>query len=277
MKLCDVNPHIRFASKIHHVSEGSHVKVTDCRLFYVTDGQAVLRIANQSYTLSPRSLFYCRGGSDYILSAPEGIDLISLNFDLTQANNDRVIPFPPRTAGWEDMLVLRDDVQDSSFLNGHYFLPDAGELSHGVFRIVDSFMSGRPYAREISGCGLKELLLRLHRTASSVIPQKVRLIRDYIDAHYAENINNQSLAAMAGYHEFYLNRIFQACIGASLHEYLLKIRLDRASYLILNTDLPLKAIPDQVGFHSYPHFSSYFKQRFGYSPGEYRKNLRGNI
>lgn len=277
MKLRDLNPHIRFASNIHHVSEGSHVKVTDCRLFYVTGGQAVLRIANQCYTLTPRSLFYCSGGSDYTIAAPEGVNLISLNFDLTQTYNDFVIPIPPRTAGWEDMQVFQDDVADSSFLNGHYFITDAGELGNSVFRIVDSFMSGKPYAREISSCRLKELLLRLHRTASSDIPEKVRLIRDYMDTHYPEDITNRTLASMAGYHEFYLNRIFQACVGVSLHEYLLKVRLDRASYLILNTDLPLKAIPEKVGFHSYPHFSSYFKQLFGYAPADYRKNLRKYI
>ena len=63
----------------------------------------------------------------------------------------------------------------------------------------------------------------------------------------------------------------------NLHSYLLSVRLEHAKELILNTDLSLQAIPSQVGFGSYAHFSSYFKQIYNYSPAQYRKQLRGNI
>ncbi len=277
MKLCDVNPHVRFASKIHYISEGCHVKVTDCRLFYVTAGRANLRIANQCYDLIPQSLFYCCGGSEYTIEAPEGFHPISLNFNLTQAHNSHIFPFPPRTEGWTEMPVHYEPVENSRFLNGHYYIADASAFSDDVKRIVDKFMSGMPYSREISGCALKELLLRLHRASAPNIPDKIQIVCDYIHSHYEQDLTNRELAALAGYHEIYLNRIFQFHIGLNLHEYLLKVRLDRASYLILNTDLPLKAIPEKVGFRNYPHFSSYFSQHYGFSPSDYRKSFRRNI
>jgi len=82
------------------------------------------------------------------------------------------------------------------------------------------------------------------------------------------------LADLVGYHEYYLNRIFTAYVGQSLHAYLMNIRLSRASYLILNTDMDLKDIPEQAGFSSYPHFSAAFKRVYGYAPAKYRKHLR---
>lgn len=277
MKLCDLNPHIRFASRIHYISEISTVKVSDCRIFYVADGQAQLRIANQSFTLHPHSLFYCCAGSEYTIEAPDGFDLICLNFDLTQAYNEDLIPYPTCTAGWDRMPINFDDIEDSTLLSGHLYLENAKELLPAMTKITDYFSEKAPYFREHSSCTLKKLLLLLHRDPKIAVPPKIKLVKAYIDRHFAEDITNRDLAALAGYHEYYLNRIFLASTGINLHEYLLQVRLNHASYLILNTDLPLKSIPEQAGFHSYPHFSSYFKQHFGLSPAQYRKQVKDGI
>lgn len=277
MKLCDLNPHIRFASRIHYISEHSTVRVSDCRIFYVADGQAQLRIANHSYALLPHSLFYCCAGSEYTIEAPNGFDLICLNFDLDQAHNEDLIPYPTYTAGWNNMPVNYDRVEDSALLCGHFFLENAKELLSAVTKITDYFSEKAPYFREHSSCTLKKLLLLLHRDPQIPIPEKIQLVKAYIDRHYASDISNQDLADLAGYHEYYLNRIFLAHTGINLHEYLLQVRLNQASFLILNTDLPLKAIPELTGFHSYPHFSSYFKQYFGLSPAQYRKQVKDGI
>lgn len=277
MKLCDVNPYIRFAGKIHYISAGIAVKVTDCRIFYITAGHAQLRIANQVFALNPNSLFYCCGGSAYTIEAPQGFDPICLNFDMTQAHNDSALPFPPCTDDRRETVVFYDCVEDSDVLNGHVFLDNAQELYPSIRKILDAFTNQEPYFREHASCSLKKLLLLLHRNPQAALPEKIELVKRYIDQHYASDLNNKTLAQLAGYHEYYLNRTFLASVGSSLHEYVLKVRLNRASYLILNTDIPLKAVPEQVGFHSYPHFSNYFKQYFGLSPAEYRKNVRSSI
>ena len=99
----------------------------------------------------------------------------------------------------------------------------------------------------------------------------------YIEENYEKHLTNKELAALAGYHEYYLNRLFLAATGGNLHSYLLKVRLNRAAYLILNTDLSLQEIQAMVGFNSYPHFSSSFKQQFGFSPAQYRRGLKNRI
>jgi AraC-like DNA-binding protein len=277
MKLCDLNPHIRFAARIHYISECSTVKVSDCRIFYVDDGEAKLTIAGQCYSLLPHSLFYCCGGSEYTIEAPEGFDPICLNFDLTQARNEVLIPYPTYTTNWDSMQIHFDEIADSPLLSGHFYLENAKELLPVITKIMEYFSGKAPFFRELSSCTLKKLLLLLHRDPQIAIPPKMALVKSYIDQHYADDITNKDLAALAGYHEYHLNRIFLAATGINLHEYLLQARLNQASYLILNTDLPLKSIPEQTGFHSYPHFSSYFKQHFGLSPAQYRKQVRDGI
>jgi len=279
MNVCDINPHVRFASQLHYVGERNAVKVTDCRIFYTVSGNADICIENQCYQLLPRCLFYCSAGSEYIIHTKEGFTLIAIDFDLTQEHNDQILSFAPCSirSQWTQMPVYFQHVADSPFLNTHLYLEDAAELYPHLERIVSHFSGNGRYARELTGAALKTLLTELHQWNSSQNPPKIAYIQEYIQQNYAKNLSNQDLAKLVGYHEYYLNRVFLNCTGMSLHNYLIKVRLSHASFLILNTDQDLQSIPELVGFRSYPHFSSYFKKSYGYSPAEYRKRLKGSI
>lgn len=279
MKLYETNPCLRFASKTHHISHHSPVKVTDCRIFYIVGGQGNLTIANQRYQLYTNVLVYCCAGSEYIIEAPEGLDLIAINFDLTQNHRQEQIPYPPckTQRNWDTLPVYFEPVDDSPILGSHFYLPNGSDLFPIIEKLLTEFSGSSMFNGEYCSCIIKELLIALHRATQPTIPAKIELVKTYIDQNFAKDINNKELAALVGYHDYYLNRIFTAYIGTNLHNYLLKTRLNHASYLILNTDLPLKSIPELVGFNSYPHFSSYFKQNFGYAPAEYRKRLKSNI
>lgn len=281
MNICNINPHLRFAAAMRYdqAYNGKQVKVTDCRIFYVTDGAAQLHIAGNCYALTANNLFYCCAGSKYTIEATEGFSLFTLNFDLTQEHSSATFPFPTNTdpALWDQMPVNFQPIDDSSFLNSHLFLPSANPLLSHIENIVTEFSSNMPLSRELSGTMLKTLLIQLHRLHPSDLPPKIAFIKDYIQKNYAQNITNKDLADLVGYHEYYLNRVFCGYMGTNLHNYLLKVRLNHASFLILNTELDLNAIPELVGFRNYPHFSSYFKQTYGCSPAQYRKRLKDNI
>lgn len=277
MNLCDITPYIRFASKIHYAAQGNAVKVTDCRIFYITAGEAELSIDGQVYLLKPHSLFYCCAGSNYSIYAPAGFDPICINFDLSQIHSTDSLPYPPRSDHWDAMPINFDEIGDSAFLNSHFYIGQANSFYNSVLNIVKEFSAKEPHFQPLCGSLLKELLIRLHRPSTDAIPKKIQQVKDYIDTHYPSDLTNTQLAAMVGYHEIYLNRIFLACLGMNLHEYLLNTRLNQACYLILNTDLPLSMIPEQTGFHSYPHFSSSFRKHFGLSPAQYRKNHQSGI
>ena len=50
-------------------------------------------------------------------------------------------------------------------------------------------------------------------------------------------------------------------------------RLDRARSLILNTRLPMAIIADSVGFSSQSHLTSSYRQRFGLTPAQQRREF----
>ena len=276
MYLCDLNPHIRFASVLCYTQQQA-VKVTDCRLFYILGGSARLQIGESSYRLKPGCLFYCSAGSTYTIHDPVDFSLICMNFDLDQLHNRQDLPLPrnPDPESWPSMPVFFTPVTDSSFLDSHIFMEDCEAFHEPVHGIVSDFSGDSPHGKVLASAQLKALLIRMHHTEARDLPQKIRLVRDYIRQHYREDLSNQFLAQLVGYHEYYLNRVFTASVGTGLHNYLLKQRLTQASYLILNSQLPLTAVSEQVGFKSYPHFSACFKQAYGFSPAQYRKYLRG--
>lgn len=279
MKLCDINPHIRFAGQIHYKSADNPVLVRDCRLFYIISGAGEIFIENQHYILSDNSLFYCSAGSRYNIKSEKGLSLISLNFDLSQKNNAALEAYIP-TPQTEMIKVFFDEVSDSTILNSHIYLPEASAFYSEVSRIFYEFTTKKIHFREISGAFLKGILINIHRAElekTSASADAVSTVIDYINANFSKDIQNNELALLAGYHEYHLNRLFLQHTGTSMHNYILSMRINEAKRLILNTDLPLITIAENVGFKSYTHFSSYFKKIFLLSPAAYRNKFKNNI
>ena len=281
MKLCDLNPFLRFAAEMLYDTSfnGTAVRVSDCRLFSVLEGTAHLSIDGKHYQLVPGCLFYCCAGSRYSIHTRDGLRLMILNFDLTQQHNGCSLPIPPSRdpAQWQTMPIHAEPVDDSGFLNSHLYLESGSHFQERLTQIIEEFSSGDRYSPELSSAALKTLLTMLHRQLSGQLPPKIMQVQSYIQNNFASPITNRELAELVGYHEYYLNRIFLEHTGMSLHSYLLRVRMNRASHLILNTDLELQDIAEQTGFGSYPHFSSYFKQVYSCSPAQYRKRLRNTI
>jgi len=272
VELSEINPFVRFAAGVYKGVLHTTVKVTDCRIFYVQEGEAELQIGENTFHLIPGSLFYCCGGSTYQVKSLEPLGLICINFDLNRSNNRFDQPFPvcSITAQWPQMRVHYDPVEDSSFLGSHLFLEKASWLYTDIQELVSEFGEDTPFSKILCGSLLKSLLLRLHR-ARQQMPSKLAVVQEHIRRHYKESLTNKQLGQLVGYHEYYLNRAFCAFTGVNLHEYLVKIRMERAAQLIRNTQLPFGVVAEEVGIRSYPHFSSCFRKYWGCSPAKYRQ------
>ena len=59
--------------------------------------------------------------------------------------------------------------------------------------------------------------------------------------------------------------------GKTPQQYVRELRLLRAYDLIQSTDLPFEDVANAVGYFSFSHFSTTFKERFGLTPAALRK------
>jgi len=91
-------------------------------------------------------------------------------------------------------------------------------------------------------------------------------------AHDMEHaITVQEMAAKMNCHPDYLSRVFKKSVGMSLHDFILRTRLDRAQRLLRNSTLDIGQIGMQTGFRNHSHFTKVFRLHSGSTPSEYRE------
>jgi AraC-like DNA-binding protein len=97
-------------------------------------------------------------------------------------------------------------------------------------------------------------------------------VRDYLDAHCADNPSLADLARLTGLSPHYLNRLFQRQVGLPPHAYLVQRRLMRARQLIRAGHSPLEASLES-GFSDQSHLHRHFKRTHGLTPGQYHRAI----
>ncbi|WP_215550507.1 helix-turn-helix domain-containing protein [Amycolatopsis sp. CA-230715] len=95
-----------------------------------------------------------------------------------------------------------------------------------------------------------------------------------MDAHYAEPLDVDQLAAVAGCSRYHFMHEFSAAYGESPKAYLTRRRIERAQDLLRAVNLTVTEICLLVGFTSLGTFSRRFTELTGRSPTEYRKAFR---
>lgn len=70
-----------------------------------------------------------------------------------------------------------------------------------------------------------------------------------------------------------LRNLFNRAIGTTPKHFIMKIRLEYASNLLISTAFSLEQIAQQLGFSSQYHFSKAFKEFYGITPMYYRKYI----
>jgi AraC-like DNA-binding protein len=94
--------------------------------------------------------------------------------------------------------------------------------------------------------------------------------RDAIDRAYAESLDVRALAAVACLSEAHFIRSFRACFGETPHRYLQRRRVERAMFLLRETDRSVTDVCFDVGFASLGTFSRTFRAIVGETPSAYR-------
>ena len=93
---------------------------------------------------------------------------------------------------------------------------------------------------------------------------------DYINNHLEEDLSLDTLAAFFYVSKYHISHIFKDNMGISLHQYVVKKRLQAIKNGILS-GIPFNQLIYQFGFHDYTSFYRAFKKEFGLSPTEFRE------
>jgi len=95
--------------------------------------------------------------------------------------------------------------------------------------------------------------------------------KQYIKAHYGENISIGDIAEQEGFNVSYFSTLFKKETGSTFSEYLTNVRMDEAKRLLKETNLSVALICRAVGYSDTKHFTATFRKLAGIKPSEYRK------
>ena len=95
--------------------------------------------------------------------------------------------------------------------------------------------------------------------------------RDAMDRTYAEPLDIARLASVASVSEAHFIRTFRNTFGETPHRYLQRRRVERAMFLLNQTNRSITEICLDVGFASLGTFSRTFSDIVGSTPTEYRQ------
>ena len=278
-----IDPFVRYGQFLTITSNRQYEEIAsyDYRLFYCNGGEGTILVNGTPYAMKIGSVALWAPGLEYSLHLANGsdhVDLIGVNFDYTQNRADLAEPIPP--AKWRNFdanqIVEKIEFQDHAALNSPIYANGLQVLRSPLYHSASEYIAKKPFYQSRTSGLLKSNLALIARTAvytNSVT--KSELLADkviqHINRHYRDDITNQSLGELFGYHPNHLNRIVVQQTGMSVHHYLINCRINAAIELLQASDIKAAEIAEAVGFKDISHFLKYFKKATGKTTRDFRK------
>jgi AraC-like DNA-binding protein len=97
-------------------------------------------------------------------------------------------------------------------------------------------------------------------------------VRTYIDSNLHRTIHIRDLSAVARRSPAHFSRKFKLAVGVSPHAYVVRRRLEKACHLMMTSAASLSEIALSVGFSDQAHLCRLFRQAFGQTPANWRRD-----
>src|SRR5688572_21345027 len=118
-----------------------------------------------------------------------------------------------------------------------------------------------------------QILRTFRKTRSataSAYTERVNRAIDYVVSHIAEPLRLAHVSRAAGVSPFHFHRVFQALVGVTLADFVKRLRLDKALFMMAHARRKsLTQVALACGFSSSSDFSRTFRQRFGVAPSSF--------
>ena len=221
---------------------------------FIINGSGSYVIDGKHYDIKPKTLFLMNPAQIHTVSAD--MELINVMFQCEYDGDFFAFPL----TGGEHTPVFHLCDADYEFL-----LALLSEL-------VSVHKTDCRYAMLLLRCVLRKLMSCLPKNAIENHPPYIQQTILYMLENFRAGITLESTADHLGLSKAYLSDCFSKQLGVNFKTYLDDIRFSHAKNLLAFTRIPIGEIHEHSGFYDYANFTRRFKQKYGCSPGEYRKN-----
>lgn len=115
-------------------------------------------------------------------------------------------------------------------------------------------------------------IVRSNEVVSDDSPLRIKRVVDYISKHINEKIEIEDLAKLTRWKSHHFIRMFTKFIGITPYQYILKVKIEKAKSLLIETQDPIANIATDLGFNGYSNFCIAFKKlNENETPDSFRK------
>lgn len=268
--------YLRYAADTSYLPNRFFAKAYDCRMLFILEGTGEIKLGDETYELKKNVLCYYPAGTRYlpISSGDEPLKFITLNFDFDKTYPHRFAAsstvaeekFCPENA----LLSQMGNVPE--IFKKYFVIQDAYNLRDIFLEIEQEFNGNERYGKEKASAKLQYLCYDIPAYSTDINRELFDKMLSFINNHLCTIRNNSEIAQALNYHSYYLNKIFKEQMGVSIHQYILKKRLEKSVYLLRNSSKSIAEIAKLCGFADQRHFSSVFSKKFGGTPSQTRKS-----
>jgi len=282
MNVQDIRPFVRYvhAFTLSDTVRFVNVCAYDHRLVYVAAGRGQMTIGSRTWPLEPGTLLIWPPGLiySYLPEPGQSLNLYGVNFDYTDRFRHLKRPVAPDPAAVFDPERLIGPVcfTDLDALNQPLVLERMQSAESSLIDLNREWTEQRLYFAQKAHALLQQLLIDLVRRLSGTpqpddrLVQRTDAILAYIRQHCRQSLSNSDIGRAFNFHPAYISRLVRRQTGLSLHQYLIRCRINIALNLLQSPGIGLGVVAAQAGFSDQNYFSRCFRQVVGVSPNRYR-------
>ncbi|NJP39596.1 AraC family transcriptional regulator [Oscillospiraceae bacterium HV4-5-C5C] len=226
---------------------------------------------------------FCQDGLNYFLQAGDAFLICPHKVTVYEADAR-----DPWDYAWIefDGLKARDYLKQAGLSAQNPLWHDRQALQPGHAASTLLALQKQAHSRETRQLGLLYLLLdQLAQHADLAEPVKALTAQEqYVDQairliqnNYHSQITVEELACQLNLNRSYFSKLFRRVTGRSPQAYLLQVRMQVASQLLLDPALPVQTVATSVGYHNPLSFSRAFLKYCGLTPSGARQQAAAGL
>jgi AraC-like DNA-binding protein len=223
----------------------------------IVSGSAIYRMGNKEYNLSPGDIWLLSIYDSHQVVCHKNLEIINIAIKPDLLNSK-----------------LLSHATSTHPLHCHFDEPAKAALLKKCEDLFYEQVTDNPFSRLKAASILNEIVIDISRNAIiDSATADLGIIQDvsaWIQLHIQEDISLAQVAEKFSLTPNYLGTLFKKTMSVSYNDYLNNLRINHACHLLQTSNMSMKNIAQESGYHSVEYFNYIFKKFCGITPSQYR-------
>jgi AraC family transcriptional regulator len=231
------------------------------------------------FALRPSMVAPCEICWKSISSIPTRTLHVHLNKHLLLRTAEELASYDPARLYLTEELASYDPTQLSLSRRSGFQDALLKQIGFALWRELEqSAPAGKLYAQTAAQMLAVHLLryyisapIRTNDVSQALTERQVKRVRDFVMADLRQDLSLEALAEQVSLSPYHFARSFRQTTGESPHQFVLSRRIEKAQYLLKETQASLAFVALESGFANQSHLTHIFKRHLGLTPKTYRQ------